>query len=77
METFEARPLFGGACSIEMPERFTDVSDFRPIPSHQEVMLLALMPMFHNVLAPYHISHTLYAESCTCSWSGCHASLGR
>lgn len=30
-------PLFGGAMECELPERFLDVSDFRPVPDHQEV----------------------------------------
>lgn len=31
--------LFGGALSAQIPERFSDVSDFRPVPDHQEVDL--------------------------------------
>jgi hypothetical protein len=29
--------LFGGAISADIPSSFIDASDFRPIPSHQEV----------------------------------------
>ena len=31
------RMLFGGAITCRIPERYVDVSDFRPIPDHQEV----------------------------------------
>lgn len=31
------RSLFGGAMSIVLPAGFADVSDFRPVPDHQEV----------------------------------------
>lgn len=31
------RPLFGGMASMTMPTRMQDVSDFRPVPDHQEV----------------------------------------
>lgn len=33
--------LFGGAITANIPERFIDVSDFRPVPDHQEVLVLA------------------------------------
>jgi hypothetical protein len=29
--------LYGGAITAQFPERFVDVSDFRPVPDHQEV----------------------------------------
>ena len=33
-----SRPLFGGAMSVSLPPRFVDVSPFRDIPDHQEVL---------------------------------------
>lgn len=36
-EQWERRELFGGAITAELPARLTDVSDFRPVPDHQEV----------------------------------------
>lgn len=34
---YTERPLFGGAMSCEIPSAWRDVSDIRPVPSHQEV----------------------------------------
>ncbi|KAL4457492.1 hypothetical protein ABPG75_012357 [Micractinium tetrahymenae] len=31
------RPLYGGAAQLAFPQRFADISDFRPVPDHQEV----------------------------------------
>lgn len=31
------RALFGGALEMDIPIRFEDISDFRPVPDHQEV----------------------------------------
>lgn len=36
-DTLVPRQLFGGAASLWLPQRFADISDFRPIPDHQEV----------------------------------------
>ena len=36
-EPTTVRPLFGGAITTELPERYVDVSDFRPVPDNQEV----------------------------------------
>jgi hypothetical protein len=36
-EELHRQPLFGGMAKIERPSRFADVSDFRPVPDHQEV----------------------------------------
>lgn len=36
-EQISQRPLFGGMASMAMPSRMQDVSDFRPVPDHQEV----------------------------------------
>jgi hypothetical protein len=36
-ETWRTVELYGGAITTQFPERFVDVSDFRPIPDHQEV----------------------------------------
>ena len=33
----EARPLYGGAMSVELPRGWLDASDVRPVPDHQEV----------------------------------------
>lgn len=33
----DSRKLFGGAIEASIPSRFIDVSDFRPVPDHQEV----------------------------------------
>lgn len=35
--TWKAVELYGGAIITQLPERFVDVSDFRPVPDHQEV----------------------------------------
>lgn len=32
-----SQPLFGGMASMTIPTRMQDVSDFRPVPDHQEV----------------------------------------
>ena len=32
----ETRQLFGGAIDAQLPSRFQDVSDFRPVPNNQE-----------------------------------------
>ncbi len=37
VDTLVVHKLFGGAIELSFPERFVDVSDFRPIPDHQEV----------------------------------------
>jgi hypothetical protein len=37
-EELNRQPLFGGMAIIELPDRFGDVSDFRPVPDHQEVL---------------------------------------
>jgi hypothetical protein len=29
--------LYGGMASVDLPSRMTDISDFRPVPDHQEV----------------------------------------
>ena len=31
------RALYGGALEMDIPVRFEDISDFRPVPDHQEV----------------------------------------
>jgi hypothetical protein len=36
-ETWRTVELYGGAITTQFPERFVDVSDFRPVPDHQEV----------------------------------------
>ena len=36
-EPTTSRPLFGGALSANFPDRYVDVSDFRPVPDNQEV----------------------------------------
>lgn len=35
-EQFKSRELFGGAILIDVPARFADISDYRPVPDHQE-----------------------------------------
>jgi hypothetical protein len=37
-DTLVQRPLYGGAAQLSFPQRFTDISDFRPVPDHQEVL---------------------------------------
>ena len=37
------RALFGGAIEMEIPVRFEDVSDFRPVPDHQEVRMCRVL----------------------------------
>ena len=36
--TSAVRALYGGALSVSLPSRFEDVSHFRPVPDHQEVL---------------------------------------
>jgi len=36
-EALVNRALFGGALEIACPQRFQDISDFWPVPDHQEV----------------------------------------
>eukprot|EP00951_Prasinocladus_malaysianus_P005214 scaffold37076_cov34-Prasinocladus_malaysianus.AAC.1 len=36
-DEWAAEPLFGGAMQMELPLRFNDISNFRPVPDHQEV----------------------------------------
>ncbi|KAL0030274.1 hypothetical protein WJX77_007077 [Trebouxia sp. C0004] len=36
-EQLITRALFGGAIKMSLPQRFVDVSDYRPVPDHQEV----------------------------------------
>ncbi len=36
-EQMITRALFGGAIEMNLPQRFVDVSDYRPVPDHQEV----------------------------------------
>jgi hypothetical protein len=38
-EQLITRALFGGAIEMSLPQRFVDVSDYRPVPDHQEVHL--------------------------------------
>ena len=33
------RQLFGGAIELTCPQEMLDISDFRPVPDHQEVLL--------------------------------------
>ena len=35
-EALVPRSLFGGAITLSLPQRFLDVSDFRPVPDNQE-----------------------------------------
>ena len=39
-EQLLTRALYGGAIELDIPQRFQDVSDFRPVPDHQEVQQL-------------------------------------
>jgi Ran-interacting Mog1 protein len=39
--------LFGGAILLDFPARFTDISDFRPVPDNQEVL-----PCSETLLGP-------------------------
>lgn len=39
-DTLVQRPLYGGAAHLAFPHRFADISDFRPVPDHQEVRSL-------------------------------------
>ena len=40
-DTLVQRPLYGGAAQLSFPQRFTDISDFRPVPDHQEARVCA------------------------------------
>ncbi|KAF9978454.1 hypothetical protein BGZ73_002350 [Actinomortierella ambigua] len=37
MDQIHQQPLFGGALTLNIPSTFIDISDFREVPSHQEV----------------------------------------
>ncbi|KAJ9647044.1 hypothetical protein H2201_007212 [Coniosporium apollinis] len=39
MTTFKSTPLFGGAITVDLPSTFSDVSNIRQVPDHQEVYL--------------------------------------
>ena len=39
MSTYKSIPLFGGALTVSLPSTFTDVSNLRQVPDHQEVWL--------------------------------------
>lgn len=59
--------LFGGAISADIPSTFIDASDFRPIPSHQEVYvskdssdsiiieIVEMQPVPIEIMAKYHL----------------------
>jgi hypothetical protein len=59
--------LFGGAISADIPSTFIDASDFRPIPSHQEVYvskdssdsiiieIVEMQPVPIEIMAEYHL----------------------
>ncbi len=59
--------LFGGAISADIPSSFVDASDFRPIPSHQEVYvskncndsiiieIVEMQPVPIESMAQYHL----------------------
>jgi hypothetical protein len=36
-EPTTSRALYGGAMSARLPDRYVDVSDFRPVPDNQEM----------------------------------------
>ena len=37
MESIRTVQLFGGMVSMDVPTRMEDVSNFRPVPDHQEI----------------------------------------
>ena len=39
-EQMIGRALFGGTVEMSLPQRFVDVSDYRPVPDHQEVSFI-------------------------------------
>ena len=47
-EQLISRAQFGGAIEIDIPARFEDVSDFRPVPDHQEVRFCCLVAERHS-----------------------------
>ena len=49
-EQLISRAQFGGAIEIDIPIRFEDVSDFRPVPDHQEVRLCCLVAEHQTVM---------------------------
>lgn len=60
-EELKPRPLFGESINIQLPERFVDISDFRPIPDNQEVfadanidqsLIIEIMVRIHALLFP-------------------------
>jgi hypothetical protein len=44
-DTLVQRELYGGAAQLSFPQRFTDISDFRPVPDHQEARACAAILM--------------------------------
>jgi hypothetical protein len=70
-EELKPRPLFGGSINIQLPERFIDISDFRPIPDNQEVfadanidqsLIIDIMVRIHALLFPRQ-RHRLFHSS--------------
>lgn len=60
-EQMITRALYGGAIEMSLPQRFADVSDFRPVPDHQEVGRPSMLIPVHkfqkdlNVAAPMQV----------------------
>lgn len=46
-EQLVPRALFGGALEMDIPVRFEDISDFRPVPDHQEVRVCSCLAQHH------------------------------
>ena len=50
-----SRELYGGAITFNVPSRFADVSRFRDIPDHQEVLVDADTDQSKSKLILFHI----------------------
>ncbi len=56
-EPLMKRDLFGGAIELHLPSRFMDISDFRPIPDHQEVRSLLISSLKFAVELSRSVKH--------------------
>ncbi|GMH35502.1 hypothetical protein BSKO_03370 [Bryopsis sp. KO-2023] len=68
-ETPTVRPLFGGAIEVSVPQRFIDVSDFRPVPDHQEIFADGNTDQSIIVEIVQHVGDVPDAESARYFWN--------
>ena len=67
-EGISTRELFGSAITMQMPDRFKDISNYRPVPDHQEVLTDANtdQSVIVEVLVRVAIGGTLHAAQGGC-----------